>query len=97
MARRSEEQNRSAQFSELLDKLQAQVPEDLVTWITPDTQRYYSRVVALVRQSQGKLNFHDALIALACQELEIKTILSFDRDFDEISWMERYESMGERE
>ena len=55
----------------------------------------YNRISALVRQSQGRLNFHDALIALACQELEIEMILSFDRDFDEIPWMKRYESMGE--
>lgn len=95
MARRSEEQNRSAQFSRLLDKLQAQVPEDLITWITLDTQRLYNRIAELVRQSQGRLNFHDALIALACQELEIEMILSFDRDFDEIPWMKRYESMSE--
>lgn len=95
MARRSEEQNRSAQFLELLDELQVQVPENLITWITLDTQRLYNRIAALVRQTQGRLNFHDALIALACQELEIKVILSFDRDFDEIPWMERYESMSE--
>ena len=95
MARRSEEQNRSTEFSGLLDKLQVQVPEDLITWITLDTQRLYNRIIALVRQTQGRLNFHDALIALACQELEIKVILSFDRDFDEVPWMERYESMSE--
>jgi len=95
MARRSEEQNRSAQFPALLDGLLQQVPEELITWITLDTQRLYDRIVELVRQTQGRLNFHDALIALACQELEIKVILSFDRDFDEIPWMERYESMNE--
>jgi len=95
LARRSEEQNRSAQFSALLDELQIQVPEDLITWVTLDTQRLYNRIIALVRQTQGRLNFQDALIALACQELEIKMLLSFDRDFDEISWMERYVSMSE--
>jgi len=95
LARRSEEQHRSAQFSALLDELQIQVPEDLITWVTLDTQRLYNRMIALVRQTQGRLNFQDALIALACQELEIKMLLSFDRDFDEISWMERYESMSE--
>ena len=63
MARRSEEQNRSTEFSGLLDKLQVQVPEDLITWITLDTQRLYNRIVALVRQTQGRLNYHDALIA----------------------------------
>lgn len=95
MARRSEKQNRSTQFTALLDDLQNQVPPDLITWITLDTQRLYHRIVAMVRQTQGRLNFHDALIALACQELKIKMIVSFDQDFDEIPWMERYESVSE--
>lgn len=93
MARRSEEQNRSAQFPALLDDLEKRVPEELITWISGETQRWYGRIIALIRQTEGRLNFHDALIALACQELEIKIILSFDRDFDEIPWIERYESM----
>jgi predicted nucleic acid-binding protein len=79
-----------------LDKLQAQVPENLITWITLDTQRYYDRIVAFVRHTQGRLNFHDAHIALACQELGIEMILSFDGDFDEVSWLRRYEPVRQK-
>ena len=43
----------------------------------------------------GQIEFPRCALALACQELEIKVILSFDRDFDEVPWMERYESMSE--
>jgi len=43
--------------------------------------------MALVRTHGGELNFHDALIALACQEFGIKHIASFDGDFDRVAWL----------
>ena len=89
MARRSEEQKRSAQFSVLLDELRKRVPEELITWISGDIQRWYGQVIGLVQQSEGRINFHDALIALACKELDINVVVSFDGDFDEISWLAR--------
>ena len=45
--------------------------------------------MALVRTHGGELNFHDALIALACQEFGIKHIASFDGDFDREAWLKR--------
>ena len=89
MARRSEEQKRSAQFSVLLDELRKRVPEELITWISGDIQRWYSQIIGLVQLSEGRINFHDALIALACKELDINVVVSFDGDFDEISWLAR--------
>src|SRR3990172_5418020 len=86
MARRSEEQKRSAHFSVLLDELRKRVPEELTTWISGDIQRWYSQIIGLVQQFEGRINFHDALIALACKELDINVVVSFDGDFDEISW-----------
>jgi predicted nucleic acid-binding protein len=35
------------------------------------------------------LNFHDALIALACRERDIPAIASFDADFDQVPWLRR--------
>jgi len=94
MARRSEEQKRSAQFPVLLDKLQKRVPEELVTWISGNAQDWYSRIIELVRQSEGSINFHDALIALACKELNIPVVASFDGDFDDIPWLKRNQFDG---
>lgn len=89
MARRGEEQKRTAQFPSFLSDLLQQVPEDEVTWISADTQRLFGRIVELVRQTNGALNFHDALIALSCQELGIVAIVSFDEDFDNVTWLIR--------
>jgi len=51
--------------------------------------------MALVHSSSGKLNFHDALIALTCQERDIPAIASFDADFDSIAWLTRIASVAD--
>jgi predicted nucleic acid-binding protein len=57
-----------------------------------EIQRLYPEILALVREHHGELNFHDALIALACRELDIPYIASFDRDFDRVSWLTRIDT-----
>ena len=89
LARRAEEQKRSEQFSLLLDTLSNQVPADNITWLSLETQRLYAQVIDQVRQTAGVLNFHDALIALYCQENGIHAIISFDKDFDLLPWLTR--------
>lgn len=73
----------------MLDDLLNQVPEDVMTWILTETRRLFGDIVQLVKQTNGALNFHDALIALCCRELGIEFIFSFDTDFDQISWLTR--------
>jgi predicted nucleic acid-binding protein len=69
IGRRTEEQRRFEQFEDLLDGLTTLVSEDNITWISVATQRLFREVVGLCRSHQGRLNFHDSLMALACQEL----------------------------
>lgn len=89
LARRLHEQGRSDQFALLLSQLETTIPEDKITWIAQETQKLYSEILSLVRSSGGELNFHDALIALACREFGIQHIASFDRDFDQVAWLTR--------
>lgn len=89
IARRAEEQQRSDQFEYLVDKLTALVPEHDITWISHAGQRLFQDVVRLCRLHQGRLNYHDALIALVCRELDIHHIVSFDADFDGVAWLTR--------
>ncbi|MFN3762384.1 MAG: type II toxin-antitoxin system VapC family toxin [Anaerolineae bacterium] len=84
MARRAQEQKRSAEFPGLLDELLRQVSEDMVTWVSVDTRRLFRQIVDLVSSTGGLLNFHDSLIVLSCRELGIEAIASFDEDFDQI-------------
>lgn len=39
--------------------------------------------------SFGKLNFNDALMVAICRELDIRHVLSFDRDFDTVPSLTR--------
>lgn len=89
IGRRAEEQKRSNQFAELLDRLAQQVPAASITWIGRDSERLYEQVVELCRDHGGRLNFNDVLIALICREREIRFIVSFDTDFDELPWLVR--------
>lgn len=89
LGRRLEEQKRSHEFIEFVERVQMRIPETLIVWTSQDVQRLYAKIIALMKQSGGKLNFHDALIALKCQELQVEFLLSFDQDFDALAWIKR--------
>ena len=65
------------------------MPESGITWIAASAQRLFPLIIEECRQHQGRLNFHDALMALACQELGVSAIVSFDGDFDHVAWLRR--------
>ena len=52
-------------------------------------------ILDLIGQHRGRLNFHDALLALEARELGIPYIASFDSDFDAIPWLTRISSPEE--
>jgi predicted nucleic acid-binding protein len=89
LARRLQEQRRGEQFEALLDLLESLAPPERITWVSAMTQGLYLQVMALVREHSGVLNFHDALIALACRDLGFKNIVSFDGGFDRVVWLKR--------
>jgi predicted nucleic acid-binding protein len=89
MTRRLHEKRRRAELSNLLDRLLADFPAQVITWVSPDIPRLYYVVMELIRSSGGELNFNDALIALVCRERHIPALASFDRDFDSIPWLKR--------
>ncbi len=46
-------------------------------------EKYFDSIVEDIVKTKGKLNFNDMLIINACRSLEIKRILTFDKDFGE--------------
>ncbi|MBU0510226.1 MAG: type II toxin-antitoxin system VapC family toxin [Chloroflexi bacterium] len=89
MARRSEERKTTKEFPGLLKRLEQVVPEDTIAWVSEEIRTLYHDILELVKETNGRLNFHDALIALVCREMGIPTVVSFDKDFDEIEWLTR--------
>ena len=89
LARRARERKRTDEFAGLFASLVSTVPQQSITWLSTETERLYPDIMALVRDSDGDLNFHDALIALGSREFEIGWVASFDGDFDLIPWLTR--------
>lgn len=90
--RRLHERRQSERIPAVIQRFRHELPGAAITWVLPDTERLYEPILALVEQSNGILNFHDALIALACRERDIPSIASFDPDFDTIPWLTRLSS-----
>src|SRR5437879_6122710 len=89
LTRRLREQRRLPELASLLDRLEAELPPETLTWLFPDVPRLYRPVMDLIRTSAGELNFHDGLIALACRERQMRLLASFDSDFDRLPWLTR--------
>jgi predicted nucleic acid-binding protein len=87
--RRLHEKGLTVEVEALMDRLNAQITSEDITWILPSVPDMYPNVLALIRSSSGELNFNDALIALACRQRSIPAIASFDADFDRIPWLRR--------
>lgn len=92
LARRIHEKRRTAQLAALLAQLKAEFPTKSILWLYPDLPSLYDQVVALVEQTDGELNFNDALIALSCRNRNISFLASFDADFDRVDWLRRISS-----
>ena len=89
MARRIHEQRRTADLNRLVGRIESDYPISDILWVLPDVPVLYTEIINLVRASSGALNFNDALIALSCRHREIPLIASFDRDFDNLKWLQR--------
>jgi len=90
LARRLREQRRVQELPGLFDRIEATLPPEQLTWVFPDVPRLYQQILALMRTSEGELNFNDGLIAFACRERQIRLLASFDRDFDRLPWLTPY-------
>ncbi len=66
----------------LINRLLKHIPKENITWVYPEIERLYDNIIKTVKVTNGILNFHDALIVEASNELEIPYIVSFDKGFD---------------
>jgi predicted nucleic acid-binding protein len=89
MARRVHEGRRTTDLNKLITRILTNYPTDDILWVLPDVPILYNEIIELVRSSGGELNFNDALIALSCRNRDIPFIASFDRDFDQLTWLKR--------
>jgi len=95
LAKRLEERKESQDLVSLLESLENLVPKEKVEWLYPNVPDLYSNIVKLIKEKEGRLNFHDALIALFIKENNSKYLVSFDQDFDEVDWIVRINHEGQ--
>lgn len=50
-------------------------------------RRQHGAVVDLMVESGGKLNYHDALIAVIMRSERLRELATFDRDFSTVEWI----------
>lgn len=65
------------------------MPKGKIEWVYPKVPDLYNNILKLMVQSDGRLNFHDALMALIMREYGVEYFVSFDEDFDSINWIKR--------
>ena len=95
LCRRIHEKRREDDLSNLVDKFLENFPTDVITWVNYDIPILYKKIIALIRNSQGELNFNDCLIAISCRNRKISFLASFDKDFDTIDWLKRISAPGD--
>ncbi len=93
--RRLHERRQSERIPAVLQRFRQELPSAVITWVLPDAERLYEPILALMEESNGSLNFHDALIALGCRERDIAVIASFDPDFDQVPWLSRLATVAQ--
>ena len=89
VCRRLRQRKKEAMIGEVLKVFKTTIGKDSISWIYPAIRKYYDDCLELIKSSGGKVNFHDALIALAAKDIGASKIASFDKDFDMIDWLER--------
>jgi len=48
----------------------------------------HQKIIELMALTDGKLSYHDALIALVMKKRGIKEIATFDKGFEEVDWIQ---------
>lgn len=89
LGRRANERGKADKFNEIVININKNISTDIIIWTYLDIRHYYQPIISLMKEHHGRLNFHDCLIALIAKEKNIKKIISFDQDFDKITWLER--------
>lgn len=97
LGKRFEEKGMAIKFKEVMSRFKEVVPKGKLSWIYSHIGSYYDEILTFMADSGGKLNFHDALIALVAKENEFKYIVSLDQDFDEIEWLVRIKDIEQLE
>ena len=89
MARKLIERKMSEKFFKVADMIANFLKDIDVVNAYRYLPNFHFEVINLMKRTEGRLNYHDALMALCCKEESISKIVTLDSDFDEVEWLER--------
>lgn len=89
LARRGIERGEAGRFSALVGQITGTIPETSITWLYPHVPRWFAACVTIMQETAGALNFHDALLVVAAEEVDYQAIVSFDAGFDRLDRLRR--------
>ncbi len=69
-------------FATVVKKMKALIDGRLL-YLFPMVPEWLEKITQICLDSEGRLNFNDALLVFAARDYEIDSIVSFDPDFDE--------------
>ncbi len=92
-----ERRRRQEDVAEMMERVLRRYPAELITWVYPEAPGWWDRCVETMRASGWRLSFHDALMAVACRELGLGGVVSFDRDLAGVEGLEVIGSVQEAE
>lgn len=89
LARRLREGKRQDNLTSVFKKLKADLSKDKITNSYQLIETNYKEIINRIIESNGKINFHDALIITFAFNQNISFIASFDTNFDGITGITR--------
>ncbi|HWP92379.1 MAG TPA: type II toxin-antitoxin system VapC family toxin [Thermodesulfobacteriota bacterium] len=89
IARRSHE--RGYRFSEIVGKIKNELESFEIIKAYPLVTKLHNRIIEVMVKTNGRLNYHDALISITMKDEGIEEIATFDKDFREIEWLKAYD------
>lgn len=85
LVRRAGEEGEKA--ADAIRTAQERFPPHEITYLYPEIRRLLGPVLSLMAVSDGRLSFHDALLALSAREMDVGLIVTFDQDFSRLDWL----------
>src|SRR5262245_5667583 len=77
LCRRFRERKQSADLPATLADLGTRIDRSAITWIASEAERLYDKILALVAETNGRLNFNDVLLVLLQREGRIGAVATF--------------------
>lgn len=78
---------RGYKFSEAASKVKKDLEGFEIIKAYLFVNKIHDDILELMVKTDGRLNYHDALISIVMKEKEIREIATFDRDFKEVKWL----------